>query len=181
MAWKATQHLYFLQYHLPIVMLSYVVKPANVGVPAPPTVKIYVLVHVLTYLLIYSTEQSPSWEASQDIPHILWHPNIHYHIHKCPPPVPILSQSISPGPRLSIWTFHNKIWLYSEELLPPRPNPKLEDHLLLAVHNYLFNIFAATLHIGGRSSICNLKTRHVVVTGTHLSWDIHMLPWRLKQ
>jgi hypothetical protein len=28
------------------------------------------------------------------------------------------------------------------------------------------NIFAATLHAGYRSSICNLRTRHAVVTGT---------------
>jgi hypothetical protein len=29
----------------------------------------------------------------------------------------------------------------------------------------LFNIFAATLHIGGRSPTRNLRTRHAVVTG----------------
>ena len=51
----------------------------------------------LSYLLIYSTKQSPSWEAnrfsaSQEIIHILWNPKVHYHIHKCPPPVLILSQ-----------------------------------------------------------------------------------------
>ena len=44
----------------------------------------------------------------------------------------------------------------------------LEDHSLSAARNCLFNIFAATIHIGGRSSIRNLRTRHAVVTGTHL-------------
>ena len=34
-----------------------------------------------------------------------------------------------------------------EELLAPRPTPKVEDYPLSAVRNCLFNIFAATLHI----------------------------------
>jgi len=56
---------------------------------------------------------------------------------------------------------------HREGLLAPRPTTKLEDHLLSAVHDCLLNLFAANLHIGGHSSIRNLRTRNVVVTGTH--------------
>src|SRR5215469_15594095 len=61
-------------------------------------------------------------------------------------------------------------WFFHEEaLLAPRPTPKLEGHPSSAVRDCLFNIFAATLHIGGLSSIRNLRTRHAVVTGNHLT------------
>jgi len=47
------------------------------------------------------------------------------------------------------------------------PKLKLEDHPSSAVLDCLFNIFAAALLIGGRSSIRNLRTYHVMMTGTH--------------
>ena len=58
---------------------------------------------------------------------------------------------------------------YGEKLLAPCPTPKLEDHTLSAVLDCLFNMFAATLHNGGRSSIRNLRMRRAVLTGAHLS------------
>ena len=60
---------------------------------------------------------------------------------------------------------------HGETLLVPRPTPNLKDHPLSALRVCLFNLFAATLHIGGRSSIRNLRTRHAVVTGTHIAAD----------
>ena len=45
------------------------------------------------------------------------------------------------------------------------------------IHDCLFNIFAATLHIGGRSSLRNLRTCHAVVTGAHLSCLYCILWW----
>jgi hypothetical protein len=67
-----------------------------------------------------------------------------------------------------IITFRKKIPLHGEELLAPPPTHKLEDHPLLALRDCLFNTFVATLHIGGRSSIRNLWTRHAVVKETYL-------------
>jgi len=40
---------------------------------------------------------------------------------------------------------------------------------LSAVRDCLFNVFLATLHIGGPSFIRNLRTRHAMATGTHWS------------
>ena len=78
-------------------------------------------------------------------------------------------QRISPG-SWHMYPFCKKPRFYSGELLALCPTPKLGDHSLSAVCDCLFNILATTLHIGGRSSIRNLRTHHAVVTVTQLSW-----------
>ena len=79
-----------------------------------------------------------------------------------PPDCFVSRGSISPCEYFLTMFFHG-------EALAPRPTPKPEDHPSSVVRDCLFNIFAATLHIGGRSSIRNLTMRRAVVTGTHLS------------
>ena len=58
----------------------------------------------------------------------------------------ILYYIISPGPRLCL-VVRNIVSFYGEELLAPRPIPKLEGHPFSAVRDCLLSVFTATLHI----------------------------------
>jgi hypothetical protein len=68
-----------------------------------------------------------------------------------------------------LWIFCKMTIFNGKNLLASCPTPKLEDHTSMAGCNGLFNIFAATLHIGGGSSIQNQRMRYAMVTGSYLS------------
>ena len=74
-------------------------------------------------------------------------------------------QRISPSSRLRE-VVSNVVALYGEELLAFRQTPKLEDHPMSVVRDWIF-LYSA-LHFGGRSSIQYLRTRRALVTGTLL-------------
>ena len=82
------------------------------------------------------------------LPHTCYIPHP-YHSISCPFPSFQSHQSISPVP-WPLWMVRNIICFYGEELLAPRPTPKLEDHPFSALRDCLFNILAAALHDGGR-------------------------------
>jgi hypothetical protein len=84
-----------------------------------------------------------------------------------------LYQSVRPGPG-HVYLFCNKATFYSNELLGPRPTSNLEDHPFLAVLDCLCTISMPSFHVGGRSSVRNLRTCHAVVTGTHLSCSLYI-------
>jgi hypothetical protein len=82
---------------------------------------------------------------------------------------------LRPGPRLLVY-FRNRLIFYGEELLAPRPTPKLEDHRLTAVHDCLFNIFAAAVH--DRRASPPSATWGLAMPwwhGTHLTWSLKRL------
>jgi len=103
----------------------------------------WLVTYLVTYLLTYSLQHSPSSEtnqfsATQEIPHVLWNPKVHYRIHKFPSPVPILSQiNLLHTPTSHFPKMHLNIYLTSTPgsskwplpLRFPHPNPAYTSSL----------------------------------------------------
>ena len=118
------------------------------------------------YLLTYSKEQSPSWEAnrfsaSHVTSRILWNPKVHYRIQKSPRPVPILSQ-INP-----INTFDSTSW--RSIILPSTPR----------LTKWLFSLMFPHLNpvsVPPRSHTCHMSS------ASYYSWFDHLCNiWRVVQ
>jgi len=131
---------------------------------------------ITLYLLTYSMEQNPSWEAnrysdSQEIPLILWNPKIHYCVHKARHMSIPWARSIQSMPPTYFLNIHINI------ILPSMPGPSKwspsfrfprQNHVctyLLPHMRHLIHLDLITRIIFGEyrtlsSSLCRLHHSH---------------------
>ena len=155
----------------------------------------YLLTYLPTYLLIYPLiPWRRSWEANrssanQEILRILWNSMVRYPIHKCPPPVPILSH-INPvhTPHITSWrsililSSHLRLGFPSGLFLSGLNTKTQYTHLHIPTRAtcpaYLFLLDSITRTIFGEqyrslsSSLCSLL--HSPVTSSILGSNIFL-------
>ena len=86
-------HNYFTNYHTATCFDTIVLSDRELVTNTLPSyTSISNAVVGNTYCMKQSPREANRFAGIQKIPRILWNPNVHYGIHKCPSPVPILSQ-----------------------------------------------------------------------------------------
>ena len=140
---------------------------------------------ILTYLLrgAEASSEANRFSASQEIPRILWNPKIHYHIHKCLPPVPNLNQ-LDPmhtptSHFLKIYLNNPPVYaLFSQvvsfpQVSPPKPCIRLSSPPY-AIHLILLDLITRTILDEEYRSLSSPLCRflHSLVTSSLLGSNI---------
>jgi hypothetical protein len=123
------------------------------------------LLSTVCSLLNNRMERCPSWEdnnflISQEIPIILWKPNIHYRIHNCPSNVPILSYN---NP-VCTYSF-SFLKTYFSIILPLTPCSSKLSPSLSCSNKPRYELLSHSCHMSRPSHLCstNHNTPHFAV------------------